>query len=57
MSALIEKYKKEHSEILAILNEVKKLGIHSQEGRSKLISAKRIRYICNGTGVSYHGCT
>jgi hypothetical protein len=57
MSALIEKFKKEHSEILAILNEVKKLGIHSQEGRSKLISAKRIRYICNGTGVSYHGCT
>ncbi len=40
MSALIEEFKREHSEILAILNEVKKLGIHSQEGRSKLISAK-----------------
>ena len=40
MSALIEEFKKEHSEILAILNEVKKLGIHSEEGRSKLISAK-----------------
>jgi hypothetical protein len=40
MSALIDEFKKEHSEILAILNEVKKLGIHSEEGRSKLISAK-----------------
>jgi hypothetical protein len=40
MSALIEEFKKEHSEILAILKEVKKLGIHSEEGRSKLMSAK-----------------
>ena len=40
MSALIEEFKREHSGILAILNEVKKLGIHSPEGRSKLISAK-----------------
>ncbi|MCP4266138.1 MAG: hemerythrin domain-containing protein [Candidatus Brocadiaceae bacterium] len=40
MSALIDEFKKEHSEILAILNEVKKLGIHSEEGRSKLMSAK-----------------
>ncbi len=40
MSALIEEFKKEHSVIMAILNEVKKLGIHSEEGRSKLISAK-----------------
>ncbi len=40
MSALIEEFKKEHSEILALLNEVKQLGIHSPEGRSKLISAK-----------------
>ena len=40
MSALIEKFKKEHSEIVAILKEVKKLGIHSEEGRSRLMSAK-----------------
>ena len=40
MSTLIEEFKKEHSEIMAILNEVKKLGIHSEEGRSKLMSAK-----------------
>lgn len=40
MSELIEEFKKEHIEILALLNEVKKLGIHSPEGRSKLISAK-----------------
>ncbi len=40
MSVLIEEFKKEHSEIIAILNEVKKLGIHSEEGRSKLMSAK-----------------
>jgi len=40
MSALIKEFKKEHSVIMAILNEVKKLGIHSEEGRSKLISAK-----------------
>lgn len=40
MSALIKEFKKEHSEIIAILKEVKKLGIHSEEGRSKLMSAK-----------------
>jgi hypothetical protein len=40
MSELIEEFKVEHSKILALLNEVKKLGIHSEEGRSKLISAK-----------------
>ncbi len=40
MLALIEEFKREHSGILAILNEVKKLGIHSPEGRSKLITAK-----------------
>jgi len=40
MSALIEELKKEHSEIVAILKEVKKLGIHSEEGRSRLMSAK-----------------
>jgi hypothetical protein len=40
MSELIEEFKVEHSKILALLNEVKKLGIHSEEGRSRLISAK-----------------
>lgn len=40
MSALIEEFKKEHSKIIAILKEVKKLGIHSEDGRSKLMSAK-----------------
>ncbi len=40
MSVLIEEFKKEHSEIIGILNDVKKLGIHSEEGRSKLMSAK-----------------
>ena len=40
MSALIQEFKREHSKILETLNEVKKLGIHSEEGRSKLISAK-----------------
>jgi iron-sulfur cluster repair protein YtfE (RIC family) len=40
MSELIEEFKVEHSKILALLNEVKKLGIHSEEGRSRLLSAK-----------------
>ncbi len=40
MTALIEEFKREHSKILEILNEVKKLDIHSDEARSKLISAK-----------------
>ncbi len=38
MSILIEELKKEHSEILAALNEVKKLGILSKEGQDKLMS-------------------
>ena len=40
MSALIEEFKREHSEILAILNEVKKLGILSKEGQARLMSIK-----------------
>ncbi len=40
MSALIEEFKREHSEILAILNEVKELGILSKEGQAKLMSIK-----------------
>ncbi len=42
MSALIEEFKREHSEILAILNEAKELGILSHEGQSKLMSVKAI---------------
>ncbi len=38
MSILIEELKKEHSEILATLNEVKELGILSKEGQDKLMS-------------------
>ena len=38
MSILIEELKKEHSEILAALNEVKELGILSKGGQDKLMS-------------------
>lgn len=38
MSILIEELKKEHSEIVATLNEVKELGILSKEGQDKLMS-------------------
>ncbi len=40
MSILIEELKKEHSEIIAALNEVKKLGILSKEGQDKLMSVQ-----------------
>ncbi len=40
MSVLIEEFKKEHNEIIAILEKVKKLGIYSEEGRSELMFAK-----------------
>ena len=40
MTILIEELKKEHSEIVAALNEVKKLGILSKEGQDKLISVQ-----------------
>ncbi len=42
MSALIEEFRREHSEILAILNEIEGLDILSKEGQSKLMSAKTI---------------
>ncbi len=38
MSILIEELKKEHSEILSELNEIRELGILSKEGQSKLLS-------------------
>ena len=40
MSALIEDLKKEHSEIIATLKEIKELGVLSEEGLAKLKSAK-----------------
>ncbi len=40
MSVLIEELKKDHSEIVAILKEVKELGILSKEGQAKLLSVK-----------------
>ncbi len=40
MSVLIEELKKDHSEIVATLNEVKELGILSKEGQAKLLSVK-----------------
>ncbi len=40
MSALIEEFKKEHSEIIDTLKEVRELGILSEEGQAKLRSAK-----------------
>jgi hypothetical protein len=38
MSVLIEKFKKEHSEIIEALKEVEELGIHTKEGHAKLMS-------------------
>ena len=40
MSELIEEFKRDHAEIMAILNEVKEFGILSKEGHAKLISIK-----------------
>ncbi len=42
MTALIEEFKREHSKILAILNEVEGLDILSKEGQVKLMSVKTI---------------
>ncbi len=40
MSALIEGFKKEHSEIIATLNEVEELGILSEEGQARIASVE-----------------
>ncbi|MCK5707320.1 MAG: hemerythrin domain-containing protein [Candidatus Aureabacteria bacterium] len=40
MSALIEELKKEHSEIITLLDKVKELGFYSNEGRKILLSTK-----------------
>ena len=38
MSALIEKFKKEHSKIIEAFKEVKEHGVHTKEGHTKLMS-------------------
>ncbi len=40
MSALIEEFKRDHAKIIAMLNEVKELGILSKEGQARLMFAK-----------------
>ncbi len=40
MSELIEKFKREHSEIIDALKEVKELDILTKKGRAKLMSVK-----------------
>ena len=40
MSILIKELMKDHYEIVATLDEIKKLGILSKEGQAKLLSAK-----------------
>jgi hypothetical protein len=40
MSTLIEDFRKAHSEIVDTLKEVKKIGIFTKEGQTKLMSVK-----------------
>ena len=40
MSALIEGFKRDHSEIIEALKKVEELGILTKEGQAKLISVK-----------------
>ena len=40
MSALIEDFKREHSEIIKALKEVEELGVLTKEGQAKLMSVK-----------------
>ncbi len=40
MSALIEEFKREHSEIIESLKEVKELDIHTKKGKARLMSVK-----------------
>ena len=40
MSSLTKEFEREHAEIIAMLNEVKELGILSKEGHAKLMSIK-----------------
>ncbi len=38
MSALIKESKREHSEIIETLKEIKELGVHTKEGHTTLMS-------------------
>ncbi len=40
MTTLIDEFKKEHSEIVAALKEVKELGLLTKEGKFKRLSLK-----------------
>ena len=40
MSGLVNELKKEHEALVSVLNEIKDLGITSQEGKDKLSAAK-----------------
>ena len=40
MSALIEEFKREHSQIIETLKEVKELDIHTKKGKARLMSVK-----------------
>ena len=40
MSALIEEFKREHSEIIEALKEVRELDIHTKKGKARLMSVK-----------------
>jgi hypothetical protein len=42
LSSLIEKFKREHSEIVDVLKEVKELGFLTKEGQAKLMSIKAV---------------
>ena len=40
MSTLIEEFKREHSEIIEALKEVRELDIHTKKGKARLMSVK-----------------
>ena len=41
MASLINTFKREHAKIIAMLNEVKELGVLSKKGQARLISIKK----------------
>ena len=41
MCAIIESFRKEHEAILFNFREVKRLGVHTMEGRNQLMNARR----------------
>jgi tRNA nucleotidyltransferase/poly(A) polymerase len=40
MSNVLEEFKKEHETVLNLLKRIKRLGVHTMEGRNQLIEAK-----------------